>query len=454
MLITDDEGKVELDVPLADSITTWRLSMSAVTTGGELGAHETGVRVFQPFFIEPSLPVALTQNDVVTVPVAVFNYLDEEQTVEVRLDDADWLGVEGAAQQTVRLAPREVKSAAFRVRAERAGEHRLRVSASAGELGDAVERVVTVEPDGERVDAVASGELKGEQSLAVSIPDEAIDGSEDLVLKIYPGALSQVVEGMEGVFRMPNGCFEQTSSTTYPSLLVLDYMKRTNKISPELRAKAERFIQIGYQRLLSFEVQGGGFEWFGKSPAHPVLTAYGLMEFHDMKKVQAVDAAMIERTQQWLLQQQRHDGMWTMADAGIPEGATQGFDGHDTRITAYIAWALAESGVNDARLSRALDQLAAASPKDSYTAALIANALHAGGHAKASQAIARLGSLATTTDGKRDALAVEGRPASPTEEAPTLATETTALATLVLLAQQVERRRSRRELYGWLTKQA
>ena len=31
--------------------------------------------------------------------------------------------------------------------------------------------------------------------------------------------------------------------------------------------------------------ESGGFEWFGASPAHEALTAYGLLLFLDMQKV-------------------------------------------------------------------------------------------------------------------------------------------------------------------------
>ena len=39
-------------------------------TAGELGAAEQGIRVFQDFFVDIDFPVALTQHDEVSVPVA------------------------------------------------------------------------------------------------------------------------------------------------------------------------------------------------------------------------------------------------------------------------------------------------------------------------------------------------------------------------------------------------
>src|SRR5262249_7230698 len=49
-IITDEAGNASLDIDLADSITTWRLTGSAVTGDGKFGAVEASIRVFQPFF--------------------------------------------------------------------------------------------------------------------------------------------------------------------------------------------------------------------------------------------------------------------------------------------------------------------------------------------------------------------------------------------------------------------
>jgi uncharacterized protein YfaS (alpha-2-macroglobulin family) len=131
---------------------------------------------------------------------------------------------------------------------------------------------------------------------------------------------------------MPGGCFEQTSSSTYPNVLALDYMKRTKKLTPEVHAKAEGFIANGYQRLLTFEVPGGGFSWFGQAPANKILTAYGLMEFFDMSQVHDVDPKVIQRTQQWLAAQQQPDGSWKPDTSFINEGATNRYNSDALRM--------------------------------------------------------------------------------------------------------------------------
>jgi hypothetical protein len=155
-------------------------------------------------------------------------------------------------------------------------------------------------------------------------------------------------------------------------------MQTTGNANPEVQLQAEKYIGTGYQRLLTFEVDGGGFSLFGDPPAQVFLTAYGLMEFHDMSQVYPVDEALIERTAQWLLDQQAADGTW----------ADQGYSEHwqvDSKVptTAYIAWALIEAGYEDtSQVAQAIAYirefaLSAGEGQDAYGLALVANALAA-----------------------------------------------------------------------------
>jgi alpha-2-macroglobulin-like protein len=173
-----------------------------------------------------------------------------------------------------------------------------------------VVREIEVVPNGREQNITFDGRLENSVEHEVTFPTNAIPDAGKIFVRLYPGPLSRIVEGMDAVLRMPFGCFEQTSSATYPNVLALDYMKRTQKLTPEVHAKAEGFIADGYQRLLTFEVSGGGFSWFGQAPANKILTSYGLMEFADMARVHEVDPRVIERTQQWLAREQQSDGSW------------------------------------------------------------------------------------------------------------------------------------------------
>jgi hypothetical protein len=131
----------------------------------------------------------------------------------------------------------------------------------------------------------------------------------------------------------------------------------------------------GYQRLLTFEVPGGGFSWFGEAPANKILTAYGLMEFSDMAKVSEADPRLIERTRDWLARQQQPDGSWKPDTSAINEGATDRYNSNVLRITAYIAWSLVNTGYRRPAVEKAKRFIQSQSDgkSDTYTLAIIAN---------------------------------------------------------------------------------
>jgi len=376
-LITDRWGRATLDIPLADSITEWRLSCFATSATGELGSTSQGLRVFQDFFVDIDFPVALTQHDRVSVPVAIYNYLKVPQRIRLVVEEDDWFDLEGPAEQVVDVAPGQVTAIYFPITATGINFQKFTVFGYGSEMSDAVSRSVQIEPDGKEQLVSFSGRLSGNLQHTVTIPAAAVPDASTLLVKIFPGMLSQVLEGLDGMLRMPHGCFEQTSAVTYPNILVLDYLKATDQLTPEVQMEAEGFINNGYQRLLSFEVAGGGFEWFGNAPAHRILTAYGLMEFHDMSKVHPLDDAVITRTQQWLANGQEDDGSFRPSEGGIREGAINKFTDDVLRTTAYVTWALAHTGFQGHELSRAVDYIAARLDQieDNFTLALVANAL-------------------------------------------------------------------------------
>jgi uncharacterized protein YfaS (alpha-2-macroglobulin family) len=379
-LITDDQGRLQpLEVTLADSITTWRLGASAVSSDGRMGAVQLPLKVFQPFFVDLNLPVSLTRGDEVGVPVVVYNYLPRPQTVTLTIKKSDWFSLSGDETMRLDLAANEIRSTRFTLTVKRVGTHKLRVTALAGEVSDAIEREIDVIPDGRRVETSHSGTLELPETVNLDVPAAAIEGSVKAFVKLYPSSFSQVVEGLDNIFRMPFGCFEQTSSTTYPNVLALSYLRRTKQSAPRVEAKARQYIHLGYQRLVGFEVPGGGFDWFGRAPANRMLTAYGLMEFEDMAAVHDVDPNLITRTRNWLLSQRKPDGSWDPEGHALHENVVRA-DAENARLaaTAYVAWAVFANGKAKEQSRQTLDYLLARSPnevKDPHVLALVCNAL-------------------------------------------------------------------------------
>ena len=102
--------------------------------------------------------------------------------------------------------------------------------------------------------------------------------------------------------------------------------------------RSSRLIDAGYKKLAGYESPRQGFEWFGGDPGHEALTAFGLMQYHDMAEVMPVDAEMVERTRTWLLNRRNGQGGFHRNPRHLHVWSVQ-----QDIVDAYVLWALTEA---------------------------------------------------------------------------------------------------------------
>jgi hypothetical protein len=400
---TGPGGKVDLEVPLADSITGWEVRVEAVSARGAVGTGTSRFETFLPLHADAELPGFLTRGDRYAVPVVIANHSGRDRRLGIAAAAAGGLSlpaVAGSGSDRLLMVPSgTTRLVKVWVDATAPGTGALTISLTEdGRVIDAMKRSVRIDPPGPIVREIESGRVdrKG-TTIEVEVPKTAIAAATTARLRVFRGVSDQAIDGLEDLLQAPSGCFEQTSSTTHPNLLVLELLQG-RKGADEARARALEYVARGYQRLISYEVQGGGFSWFGDAPANQVLTAYGLLEFVDMKRVYPVDPDVIERTRRWLLSKQQADGSWKPDEAWLHDwSAVQG----KVSTTAYVAWTLAESGYRGKALDRALGYLRknqGTLAKDPYLLALWAGAESAAG--RPGNAMALLAKHGVREDGK------------------------------------------------------
>jgi hypothetical protein len=204
-VVTDEGGFVSLEIPMADSITTWRLTALASSQEGRLGFTTRGVRVFQDFFVDVDLPVSLTQGDEISIPVGVFNYLPEAQEVRLVVEAEPWFELLGEGEQTLTIASNDVEVVYFPIRVLKFGRRGFQVTAWGEKMSDAIRREVNVVPNGKEIRLAESDWLRDSRELEAEVPPEAVPETPHIEVKIYPGVMAQVVEGLEKILRLPHG---------------------------------------------------------------------------------------------------------------------------------------------------------------------------------------------------------------------------------------------------------
>ncbi len=355
---TDKQGRAQISFKLADNITTWKLAVIGSTEDGRIGSTETDIKAFQPFFVEHEPPRVLTQGDVISLPVVVRNYLEREQKVDVEIKPENWFALLGPARKQTSIPAGDAKREAFDFRAiASVDDGKQRVTASGSDANDAIEKPITVHPDGEELITTAGDILGSSAEVDLNIPETMIAGSKRAELKIYPNLMSHVIESVKAIMARPYGCAEQSISATYPSLLLLRNYKQTGE-DFRFRARAERYLNDGYSRLLNYREAEGGFSYWGRGEPDVAVTAYALRYLMDASDVIQVDEDVINNARDWLLKRQRPDGSWNAHEywsGGEPKRRS-------ALLTAYVTRVLAMSAnrANNVtpELKRAVDYLA------------------------------------------------------------------------------------------------
>jgi hypothetical protein len=327
----------------------------------------------------------------------------------------------------------------------------LRFDGTSGSATDAYFAKLPVVPDGFPVEGAVSDALERVARHEIVLPESWVPGSLRCSLNVFPSTLAELQKGLEGLLGEPGGCFEQTSTTNYPNALVLRYLRESDQANPELVRSARAMLERGYVKLTAFEVPAQvrrqGFEWFGQSPAHEALTAYGLMQFKDMATVTDVDPMLIERTRSFLLSRRDGKGGFTRNPLALDSFGRA----PDDVTNAYIVWAVTEAGNGDdvdPELNAAADKAKVAT--DPYQRALVANALLNRG--RITEGVALLKELAAklSPDG-----ALRGAATSITGSGgQSLEIETTALAVLGFLKANhpADFAAATRSAVGWIGK--
>jgi hypothetical protein len=378
-------GTLDVEFQLGDAVTSYQLLVFGHTEDGRIGSLVKTFEARLPFTLEPKLPLEVTAGDRIDMPVSVANNTSQSRSVRMQLEASNMklldkgaqtasasagldLGADSRGRTLFSLQPTAVE-----------GEAQIVLEGFSDPYLDRVIRRVPIVPQGFPVVQARSDLLEGTARSELVLPEAWIPGTLRCQVTVYPSTLASLQKGLEGLLREPNGCFEQTSTTNYPNLLILDYLRESNQAKPELEKRVRDLLANGYAKLTSFEcfengpAKRQGYEWFGGQAApHEALTAYGLLQFRDMARVYDVDKAMLERTRQYLVA--RKDGQ-----GGFQRNA-RALDSFgrapDDVTNAYIVWSLTESGKDD-DVTKELNALADQSrtAQDPYFLALVALSL-------------------------------------------------------------------------------
>ncbi len=363
-------GRKTIEFYASDDITSFKTTIEGVSGDGSLGRCETNFFTQLPFAMSTKIPVEVATEDFVSIPLTLKNNTSGPLGGVLSITAPMGLKEVEKVQAVQTIMPGKAKTIYLDYKVlDKIGEGEFSISFKACGLSDAFTQKIKIAPKGFPSQAsFSSQETEKEYSFELS---KVVNGSLKASFTAFPNVVSDLMKGVDGILQEPYGCFEQTSCTAYPNAMVLDYLKNTDSKDSKTLARATDLLDRGYKRLTTFEASNKGYEWFGANPAHEGLTAYGIMEFVDMKKAgQEIDQKMLDRTAQWLLNHRNGKGGFEREQRALHDFGRIS----DDILNAYIVYALSEAGYTDIKKEFESSYAKAMSSKDPYMLAMMANA--------------------------------------------------------------------------------
>ncbi|XP_036391806.1 alpha-2-macroglobulin isoform X2 [Megalops cyprinoides] len=425
-----DSGSVKVEHTVPDTITKWAADALCTSSVGVGLSPSVGFTAFQPFFISLTLPYSVVRGEVFTIKATVFNYLSKCIMVQVSLAETEQYTARPCVgcEYTHCLCGEESRTFSWILTPTTLGEVSVKVSAVALKTEDLCGNEVATVPERGRVDTVVRTlivEAEGtketishnallcpaegavQEKVSLKLPEVYVEGSAKAFLSVLGDLMGRAMRNLDSLLAMPYGCGEQNMVLFAPNIYILKYLESTSQLTQEVKDKATRFLESGYQRELNYKHGDGSYSAFGKTDGsgNTWLTSFVMKSFGGARPYIFIDPEHIAQAKSWLSSHQQDSGCFQSVGK-LLNNAMKGGVSDDVSLTAYITAALLELDKNttDPMVVKSLECLkAAASQRDNlYTTALLSYTFTlAGDKETRSTLITHLHKVAKSTGGTR-----------------------------------------------------
>ncbi|MBK6315575.1 MAG: alpha-2-macroglobulin [Blastocatellia bacterium] len=281
-VVTGPDGTAVVKVAFPDSLTSWRATARAATTGNQFGISTTSARTRKPLTVRLQASVD---------PTLVIEGLE--------LTGAVVKGRAAGPDHAARSVPGNGETRFdWTAEVKQSGQAKLTVSARAGRLTDAMERSLPIYEHGIDKLLVTSGKAReGDVAATIDVPSARKPGSTTMVVQVSPSLAVTMLDALPYLIRYPYGCTEQTMSRFLPAAIVSKTLTdlgikasdvegrvfggveqanaaETHSERGEGYAKLADVQAKSLERLYDFQHDDGGWGWWKEGQSDPYMTAY------------------------------------------------------------------------------------------------------------------------------------------------------------------------------------
>ncbi len=390
-LETAADGTVDVEFPLPESLTTWKVKAWTMGLGTRVGQAESEVVTTKDLLVRLQAPRFFVEKDEVVLSANVHNKLKTRKAVQVVLElDGSVLRPIDETSRTVEIAAGSEHRVDWRVQVAHEGQAVVRMKALTDQESDAAQMTFPAYVHGMLKMESFAGSIRPVEEQAqvvVRVPAQRKPEQSRLEVRFSPTLAGALVDALPYLADYPYGCTEQTLNRFLPAVVTQKVLinlgldlkaikqKHTNLNAQQLgdareRAKewkgyehnpvfdpdeVARMAAAGLARLADMQLSDGGWGWFSgfgeiAVPHTTALVVHGLQlaRQNDMK----LPDGMLERGVAWLASEQARQVQ--LLENGVSQ--VKPFKNSASDVDAMVFMVLADAGIQSDKMVGFLDR--------------------------------------------------------------------------------------------------
>lgn len=279
---TDASGKAKFEYDIPEFLGSLRVMIVAYDQSN-FGSAQYNTVVSDPISMSVGMPLFLSPNDKVKVPVTFFNTTDVNQTIKISASAEGKISAGTPTLTELTIAPGQEKYTELDIKtADEIGIGKLKVIAHNGKEEFSKTTEISVRPAGSLHKSGISGTLVKDKELSFIAPDTYMKGTLSSKVYISPTPILQFGHRLQNLLQYPYGCTEQTISKAFGQLYFEDIAAEILNDAPiSETGKSElnpRFnVQAAIDKISEMQIYNGSLPyWPGREDGQWWTTAYAL----------------------------------------------------------------------------------------------------------------------------------------------------------------------------------
>lgn len=317
-------------------------SVRVMVVAGNKGAYgkvDKAVPVRKPLMILATLPRVLGPGEILKLPVSVFAMEKHVKNVTVEVITGNSLSLKGNKTKTIQFSNIGEETIEFDLEVmENIGIGKVRIKARSGNETAEQEIEIDIRNPNPVVTDILEGEIAAGKTWESVFELPGMQGTNTCVVEVSSVPPMNLAHHLDYLIRYPHGCVEQTTSSVFPQLLVLDLIE----LKPSKKREIENNIKAGIEKLRNFQKPNGGLSyWPGIQSTDDWSTTYaGHFMLEAEKKGFQIPSGFLDK---WKKYQKKLAREW-VSQEGNQSYSWLSYGNPSELIQAYRLYTLALAG--------------------------------------------------------------------------------------------------------------